>query len=336
MWPSRQPVNLIRYLFAWRVNGSLVRIPKHFSVELSRALGSRIAARVPPHEARQWQKALAPWDEYLSGGSSGRKPRQIPDVAWPIEAALFAYPHKRTYGAGELILWELKLLGGAADHGLFLEVILPAIEEASYTSDPEQPRGSIWGKFDVYAVYVARGFGWEPLVADGRLDLRYRATPTQWTEGLAYDLDIVRPFRVLDWLMPFDLTDATTDPGRANPPGPRDGGMGDRAPGLRTIVEALLRRVSQLMPGKRNEPDCVWEHLDAGEQASLTEVLEQAGEIAVIHEEVRPTPKGEPGRWIGEQAFSSIPPAIIPYLDLASILHIGRQTHFGCGTLKLS
>jgi hypothetical protein len=43
-----------------------------------------------------------------------------------------------------------------------------------------------------------------------------------------------------------------------------------------------------------------------------------------------------PGQWRGTQVFASIFALFFPYLQLASILHIGRQTHFEYGTFVLS
>ena len=163
MWPFIKPVKLIRYLFVWRVNGSLARLPRCLSAEISLVLGTRIANRLPTRQASSWRKALAPWDEY--GGVSlvgKKKPIRLPEISWPIEAVVFVYPGKLTYGRGELILWELDLLGENADHGLFLEVILPAIEEAGSVSDPRwQHTNTLWGHFDTHAVYAARGPRWK-------------------------------------------------------------------------------------------------------------------------------------------------------------------------------
>jgi hypothetical protein len=143
-------INLIRYLFVLRVNSSLVYLPKYLSIELSSVLGAIIAKRLPTNEAGRWQKTLAIGNEYLSerilGSRNLRKSPQslqaVPDSPWPIEVVLFTYPRKVTYGQGEMILWELKLFGESADHGFFLEVILPAIEEAGYISD-EAHTGSL-------------------------------------------------------------------------------------------------------------------------------------------------------------------------------------------------
>lgn len=330
MWPFISPIDLIRYLFVWRVNSSLVRLPGCLSTELSLVLGTMIANRLPTREARPWRKALAPWDKH--GGISligGRKLRTVPEVFWPIEAILFVYPGKLTYGQGELILWELKLIGESADHGLFLEVILPAMEEAGSIADSQWRRqNSLWGQFDIYAVYAARGRRWEPVVQDGRLDLRYHATPAQWVEGLGFDVQSERIFDSLTWLTPFDLGHAS---GRRKKKIPHA-----EVPTLQGMLDALIARMSQLLPGKHTTADDVWAILSEEEQARLRGALEQAALIPLHHHRLKLAPEGVPGCWLGTQTFPSIPHPLIPYLELASILHIGKQTHFGCGTFAIT
>jgi len=334
MWSFIEPIKLIRYLLVLRVNSSLVRLPRCLSTELSLVLGTMIADRLPTREARSWRKALAPWDE-LGGISLIGKKRldTVPQASWPIETVLFVYPGKRTYGREELILWELKLMGESADHGLFLEVILPALEEAGTVSDPQwQRQNNLWGRFDIQAVYAARGPRWEPVVSDGRLDLNYHATPVQWAEGLTFDQRSEHVFDHLTWITPFDFTsDASASRRRRKKKIPAD-----QVPTLQSILDSLVSRMSLLLPGKYNTPDDVWATLSTEEQTALRAAMEQASHIPIHHKGLKPAPKSWPGRWIGTQTFASIPHPIIPYLELASILHIGRQTHFGCGTFAIS
>ena len=331
MWPFIKPIKLIRYLLVWRVNSSLVRLPRCLSTEISLLLGTAIANRLPTRRAHPWRKALAPWGEYGDVSLLWKKrPREVPDVSWPIETVLFVYPGKLTYGQGELILWELELMGENADHGLFLEVILPAIEELGSVLDPQwQHWNVLWGHFDIQAVYAARGRQWETVVSDGRLDLSYRVTPTQWAEGLTFDSGSERIFDRLTWLTPFDLT---SESGRRHR---RKKIARHQVPTLQRILESLVARMGQLLPGKHHTPDDVWAVLGAEERASFQAAMEQAARIPVHHTSLKPAPKYWPGRWIGTQTFPSIPHPIIPYLELASILHIGRQTHFGCGTFVI-
>lgn len=322
MWSYINSINLIRYLLVWRVNSSLVWVPRCLAAELSPVLGTIISKRLPTSEARYWRKALAPYDEYHGEGSDkgNKNSNKIPEASWPIEAVLFVYPGKRTYGIGEFIMWELKLIGESADHGFFLEVILPAMEEAGYTSEPQWNRpNTLWGKFDIHSVYVARGSNWEPLVTDSRLDLRYRASPIQWAEGLTFGekLKFDNPTH-LTWLTPFDL-----DVGGSGNEAIRQGKSNDRKiPTLKDILEALVFRINLLVP--RME-----------EELPIQGAMEQADNVSILYKNIKAAPKGWTGRWVGTQIFSYIPFSAIPYLELASILHVGKQTHFGCGTFVL-
>ena len=313
MWPIIEPINLIRYLLVWKVNRPMVRLPACLPVDLSRVLGTLIAERLPTREAQPWHKALAKWAGY---DDTQKKNIPVPQVTWPIETVLFVYPGKQVYGQGELIRWELKLVGKNADHGLFLEVILPAMEEASKTTDPRWFRpNSLWGSFDIRAIYAAHGLHWEPVASDGKLNLRRRVLPTQWSDGLTFTLASERTPDRLSWLTPFDLPAAQP------------------APTLPEILEALALRMSSFISDKRHvSADDVWQVLNPESQAALRGAIEQAAEFPVRRQELEHAPKGWPGKWSGTQTFLFIPDPLIPYLELASILHIGRQTHLGCGS----
>lgn len=341
MWTFLKPINLIRYLIMLRVNRGLARLPAGLAPELSLVLGSTIANRLPTREARPWQKALRPWE--ASGGpalrlsAAKRKPESVPEAAWPIEAVLFVYPGKRNYGAGELMVWELKLLGDSADHALFLEIILPALEEAGFAADvPWHGPTTLWGRYNIHAVYAAHGSRWAPVVSDGKLDLRYRATPAQWAEGLILEPTHDRDLKRLTWITPFDLRPASLQDA---PSGPSPASIPlNEVPSLEEILEALVFRISQLLPGKYNSPEAAWEVIGPDGQFDLTDALEQASHVSLAPRghAFTPAPKEWPGRWLGAQTFSAIPPAVIPYLQLASLLHIGRQVHFGCGTFRVT
>jgi hypothetical protein len=253
---------------------------------------------------------------------------------------LFAYPGKRTYGQGEVILWELKLVEDSADHGLFLELILPAMEEAASTSDPQWHRpNSLWGRFDIQAVYAARGARWEPMVSAGRLDLYYRANPTQWAEGLTFGLDLKRRFHRLTWITPFDFglpildfgLDRASDNPKSEIQNPQLVG-----PTLQTILDALMDRMTLFLPGKNRTAKDAWALLSPDEQTAIGLALQQAKPFSQQRQALEPAPKEWPGRWIGTQTFTTIPERLLPYLELAAILHIGKQTHFGCGTFVLT
>ncbi len=322
MWSFLEPINVIRYLCVWRVNRALVRLPHYLSRDLSKVLGTIIAERLPTREARPWRKALKP--QPTGGNAKNLSP------AWPIESVLFTYPGKRYYGPGESIFWELKLMGPLADHGFFLEVILPAMEAASQTTDTRWYRSNtLWGRFDIQAIYVARGPQWEALVSDGRLDTRYRATPMQWAEGLSFEPP--RPCRRLTWLTPVDLRNVTyTDPSEtspANEPPP--------TPTLALLLDGLLARIADLVPGKYTSSGDVWNMLSPDDQAALWDAVSEAHHLQPREQQSEKIPSGWPPGWLGQQIFAAISPPALPYLELASILHLGRQTHVGCGTFVL-
>ena len=318
------PISLLRYLIVWKANSSLVALPRYFPIELSLVLGTIIAKRLATQEAAPWQKALAPLAEYHAEISAKTQTvmKPFPATAWPIKTVLLPYPSKRAFGKDELFFWELKLLGESADHGLFLELILPAMEEAGYTTDTRWNRPNrLWGHVEINAVYVAKGATWEPLVTDGRLDLRYRPTPIQWSEGLTFAAPERRNFNSLNWLTTFDLYE-----NQASAQNPET---------LQVILDALITRASRLIPGRHKSREGVMAILNAEEQASLQRALEESSRFQLLNKNLQPAPANWPGAWSGTQIYASIPATLIPYLELASILHIGRHTHFGCGTFKL-
>ncbi len=339
-------INLIRYLIVWRVNSTLVQLPRYFPAALSQVLGTLIANRLPTQQAREWQKFVQAWDAATVEKKQAREKNLrapvvvLPEASWPLESVLFAYPAKRTFGRGELILWELKLLGDSADHNFFLEFILPAMEEAATTSDSRwRHLNALWGSFDVEAVYAARGSRWEPIVSAGKLDLNYRPTCTQWAERLRWN----EPRRHLDslvWVTPVDLDEfggarsAATDEAEA-----RESDAVNDAPTPTMILDALMERMLLFLPGKprarRGQREAAWALLSSDEQTALYLALERAQLLPPQRQSLEPAPKDTPGRWIGTQRFTSIPDLLVPYLQLASILHVGKYTHLGCGTFSL-
>jgi hypothetical protein len=328
------PLRLLRYLCVWQVNSSLVRLAGPFwTLELTRVLGTLISERLPSRQAAPWRKALVA--DTIAGPQS-----PMPQRLWPLEAVLMRYPAKRTYSRGELLFWELKLFGDAADHDLFLELILPAMEEAGYTSDQRwQRHNGLWGHFDVYAVRVARGRHWEPLVEQGRLDLRYHPTPWQWTEDRQApapqpSVAVIRPrFRRVRWLTPFDPTLPPINAAGRNGAG---AGEADVPECLAHLLALFLLRLNELFGNTSGDPLDLPGQLNADEQDALAQALLQGADIRQRHHELESVRRSVPGRWRGTQVFEPVPPELLPYLDLASLLHIGGYTQFGCGTFLLS
>jgi len=210
---------------------------------------------------------------------------------------------------------------------------LPALETASRTIDKDwQPANSVWGNFDIQAIYVARGPVWESLVDNGRLNLTYMATPSQWAEGLTLDPDPQRIFHNVTWITPFDL-EGPNSPGRAT----RSKRISPaQVPSLQQILMSLLDRMNSLPTGARHPGVRFWDMVEPNVRDSFDRLLESSSNIPMIHGSFRHVPIFHPGRWIGRQIFGAIPNPITPYLALASIFHIGTLTHFGCGTFFVS
>jgi GNAT superfamily N-acetyltransferase len=330
MWNFIKSVNLIRYLILWRVNATFVQLPRYFAIELSRTLGTLIAERIPAPVPREWRRVVEAWTNAAQESESPDKP--IPtDAEWPLRAVLWVYPGKRGFGLGEAIVWELKLIGDSADHGIFLEHILPAMEQAATTDTRWLYHNSVWGHYDIQAVYVSRGAHWEPLVTDGKLDLDYRATPSQWAEGLAFQAEC--PLTRLTWLTPVDLSaDTITRVGSAQQFAHHTFA---RALTLHHLVDALMERMTVFLPDKHNTIEQVWAMLSPEEQTELWRALERAQLAPEEQQQLERVPRYLPGRWIGTQVFTEIPASLVPYLQLAAILHVGKHTHLGCGTFRL-
>lgn len=314
---SDLPVKMIRYLIAFRVNAPMVWFHLFPPIEFSLALGTIISESLPSAQAESWKKSLEPWKPlggiFLLKNRSLKRP---PQAAWPIESVLFCYPGKRAYGQGELIPVEIKLMGTAADHVFFLEVILPGLETASRAIDRRWQRpDSFWGRFDIKDIYVARGHNWESLVHDCHLDLKYVATPFQWSEGLDLYSGSSEGFSSLKWTMPFDF---------------RENGGSTTLPTLKDILLAFRRRVNALGAGDAGTQ--MLENLEQESKASFEQVLETCSEVPLIRQGLYPVLESQPGYWAGKQTFESIPKLALPYLMLASMFHVGLHTHFGCGT----
>jgi hypothetical protein len=142
--------------------------------------------------------------------------------------------------------------------------------------------------------------------------------------------DTARIFDHLTWITPFDL-------GKGEKVGrSRRRKKVTPIPTLHDLLEALISRMSELLPGKHNTADDVWSGLSEQERAFLQRTMEQGARIPIRSQALRPAPKKWRGCWIGSQTFASIPHSFLPYLELESILHIGRQTHFGCGTFAIT
>ncbi len=239
-------------------------------------------------------------------------------------------------------MWELKLFGEYAEHSFFLEVILPAMEEAGTSRRLDQGKKyNMWGHFDIHAISVARGRHWEPFVQAGQLDLSYRPGSEQWAEGLTFGAKTERhSFNAIAWLTPFEFEEKrivlkkrshSRQRRRRKKTVPHS-----VAPNLEDLLRALLVRISDLLPGKYTTMDDMWAMLNQNESNALKQVLALAAENPTQSHRLTSIPKDWMSPWVGIQRLSSLPDELVPYFELASILHIGNQTHFGYGTFALT
>jgi len=93
-----------------------------------------------------------------------------------------------------------------------------------------------------------------------------------------------------------------------------------------------LQRLNDVAVNKKRPNETIADILTADENKKLEELRERERTIPKIGTEVKSVPQYRAGQWIGSQTFKLIPVPAVPYLELASILHIGNFTHFGCGT----
>ncbi len=341
-------LSLIRYLLVLRVNSPIARVLPRVASEISQVLGTIITDRLPSSEAKFWRKSAEYWSAYpeLSADSdTGRgksstddwaELRAIPSSPWPLESVVLPYPGKRSYGEGEPILVELKLLGESADHAFFLELILPALEHAGMTMQGDRSnKYPLWGHFDIEMIYVARGLNWEPMTQGGRLNLHYRPTPIQWAEGLTFQPPQHHRQHVVLWLTPFEFADyGIPDSCIATPTSAKHRNILE-IPSLLTLLEAAFERIGCILPGKQTSVVEIWAMLTDEEQTRLRDEIAQMRQQPRRRQRLEEVPKEWPECWLGVQRFASIPASVLPYLWLASILHIGNHTHVGYGTFAL-
>ncbi len=315
---------LIRYLIAWRVNTSMVRLPLDFSALLSKTLSKAIADRLSTKDARVWRKCLDTERQQMfnasaTGGTNIKD--NYPETPWPIHAIILPHTSKRNYGHNETILWELKLIGDNADHGFFLEAILPAMEQLSF-----EPKGrlNVWGHFDIQHIWVANGNAWDPLIVDGQLNLRYHPKPLQWSSHFSertYTREMTHQ-KNLVFLTPFEFAPQHV------------GQMKDQfLPDMTILLESLIRRWSFFTSSKIQKE--IWDLLPASILSEVKKAWETASTMKIQSYNISPALKDAPGLWKGELQYREIPFFLLPYLDMAAILHVGHKTHYGCGTFVM-
>ncbi len=318
-------IKAIRYLCSWRVNSTLARVSHQFTVDLSYILACLIADKLSTRLSKPWKKNI---EKFLLE----RKQQRITESIWPLNIAFVPYPSKTTFGENELIFFELKLFGADAEHEIFLELILPAMEALSFTKDRRWCKpNQLWGNFDIYGIYVCHGRRWQPLVDNGRLDLGYTPTPWQW-----YEIDQHQDkttlsqdnYKTLIWLSSFDLTPTHVDNYMDI-----ENGWGRS---LLRVIEAMENRINTLLQASKKVNITIWDFLSSAEERQLNKSLELSATIMHGYHDLEPVQQNMQGKWQGVQRFpQTIPTLFLPYLDIASVLHIGRQTEFGCGSFLI-
>jgi len=328
-------IDLLRYRIFLRVNAAYINATAALPMRLSYALGGRILAQISlGREGRRWRNALSAWEAQgwpavLQKKNKARFPHW-PAIHWPIETILAVRPGKWIYGRGELLDFEIKLLGPGASHAFFLEYLLPALENLGYAAPASQGSArTLLGHFDIAHVFVARGLEWEPVVRNGEVDLNIQPDTHQWASGWPFELPAGAEARGIAWDSPYTPPRMGAQPRRPHPITP---------PSLGDVLAACMERLAELSPQAAGRVEALWRLLTPEEQAALMEAVEQARHLRVSKHTLKGIrgKMGRPPGLIGAQYFSSaIPSAAVPYLELGSILHIGAYTHFGYGTFRL-
>ena len=327
-------IDLVRYLCVWRVNRSQGCISAYPAVQISRVLGTIISEHLGTKEARHWHKALKRWKNFCTRDQKEVKYYDLPSVSnapWPVEVSIVAHTSKKIYGLGEPLIWELKLFGECARHSFFLESILPAMEKAGYTSISEfNRRNSLWGHFDITDVYCAHGHTWEPVVQNGQLDTTYEPSPSQWIEGLS-EKKRNHIYNRLIWATPFDLNNVS----KAYQEQSQNAVSLRQGLNMEYLLNAFVNRCMKLGAMSGGRAADLTDILSQEVVGVLDEAMSQSKQLPHPNSALTAAPAHMPGSWTGYQVFGPIPSIIIPFLKIASILHLGNYTHFGCGTFYL-
>jgi hypothetical protein len=307
------PLKLIRYLIELRINRSLVWLPPRPEREFAWRWGTLVAAQMPIVRARAWKKALARGLE---------EPDEPP--LWPAEAVLRLRISRRTFGMGEPIFLELKLMGEAADHGFFMETMLPALEILGYATAPSAGPNPLWGHFEIRSVRSARGRTWKPLIRDGRLDLRFKVNAGQWEKGLRPPECRPQPVFRLAWRTPYH---SAKNGNRSAP--------SDRPPELPELLEETARRLGRILHGPRTDAREFVSRMDADCAGQWNRALEAAAGVRTTGWHPVRSYSASAGL-LGEQTFApEIPPALFPFLALGQLVHLGEGTLYGHGAFGL-
>lgn len=305
-------LSLLRYLIVLRPNQAMAMLPPSLEIELVHWLGTLMARNIGGHEAKAWNKAVRRVAERRIDTFPDRR---SPDP-WPLCFSLLVRTPSVRLIRGEPFILELNLFGERSSHQFFMGYILPALEQGGYEREASRSRSSLLGNYDVTDVYCAKGRRWEALVDMGCVTELDPPTPQQW----CLDFLTPRPDKVLtrlDWVRPV-IPDE-------QPP--------DYGPDMPWLLAALARRVAIIRRSAEVDMDEVIAGLPHCEKTSWEQALVAAASMAPPR--VLSKPGWPAGALSGHQCFGAIPPVVLPFLELASILHLGLYCQYGYGCFSL-
>ncbi|ETR74129.1 MAG: hypothetical protein OMM_00438 [Candidatus Magnetoglobus multicellularis str. Araruama] len=199
------------------------------------------------------------------------------------------------------------------------------MEKMGYTElNIPQSKLSVWGHFDIISVWVANGNKWESLIQGSELNLRYDPKPLQWNNDLTeayYNKNMAKKIKLI-WIRPFEFDIQSTSH------------LTDKfIPEMPAIIESVIRRWS-FFASQRIQKD-IWDLIPTHLLVEVKKAWEIACNMRITSYNLIPALKHEPGLWSGELSYENIPVFLMPYLDMAALLHVGKKTHYGCGTFAL-
>ncbi|MEW5768128.1 MAG: hypothetical protein AB1797_10990 [bacterium] len=127
-------------------------------------------------------------------------------------------------------------------------------------------------------------------------------------EGLRFEAKTDHVFRRIVWLTPFEFSRISATPNQASITENMSVLAEGNAPSLSGILMQLISRVKELSPERARDPDL----LDETDQAAFQEALDEALRCKPGKHYLKSVPLSWPGKWMGTQHFSFIPPRLFP------------------------
>ncbi|GAB4495055.1 MAG: hypothetical protein OHK0052_01620 [Anaerolineales bacterium] len=310
MWSIQPEIPLLRYLIALRINNSWVRLPESnaLALEFSQGIGEQLLNLLPLHERRPWERILLPKNDPAFLAMP-----QPDEMRWHVDTIFHLYPHSKRHGFGDYLFMEVKLLGERASHEFFITYLLPAFEVLG-SKRQRSDRYVLWGHYDISHIWVAHGRTWQPIVEDSKLNLKLRPTTAQWAQNLPTRPTDLPTYSQIIWHTAYKFEQI-------------------QIPMLNDLLNQLLERLVNLLPNVENINQ-LWQKLTVEEQTDLLFALRESEKIRLTHHKITRDRKTQ--ICSGWQQFETIPAALLPYLELAAILHLGKDTHYGLGTFHLT